>query len=348
MLLVNIFIWVPTKIRPDLVSLIDLLLINLSLIWLFWLLLPIKKTRLPLAIASALSLVYVIATLIALMIIFNDTARNIGAYLALVLLVDLLVGTGCLLMVLMSHPHPKGLTVLIITGQAVGVVLQIAIPQSANLPTFLRLGQLFTFLLLIVYSANFQQTTISNKKTSSSSSITPRIASAFMELSLQNSSNKLLDGLTHAISLFTMADICCIVNLDLENSKLKLHHGYDLFREDYLEDFELDFFQVPLLSQAFINQTIVTVKDDKSKDFDSLFTATQYNQLGEVTLLPLKFNGHAVDHAFLFLTPYTLHHIDTASLVAIQNIAPSILKVFGQANELEDQKKSIELADHFT
>ena len=342
MLLVNIFVWVPTKISSELVTVIDLLLINLSLIWLFWLLLPVKKTRLPLAIASALSFVYVITAVIALTIIFKDSARNIGAYIPLVLLVDLLVGTGCLLMVLMSHPHPKGLTVLIIAGQAVGVVLQIAIPEGTYLPTYLRLGQLFTFLLLIVYSAIIQQTTISNKKTGSPSSITPRIASAFMELSLQNSSKKLLDGLTHAISLFTMADICCIVNLDLEHSKLKLHHGYDLFREDYLADFELDFSQVPQLSQAFINQTIVSIRDDKSNDFDSLFTATQYNQLGEVTLLPLKFNGHAVDHAFLFLTPYTLHHIDTASLVAIQNIAPSILKVFSQANELEDQKKSID------
>ncbi len=344
MLVVNVIGWISSAENVSLIILLDRWFITLSVIWLQWVLIPIKK-RLSLILAGAASLLVSFIVLIAffLMLATPYFSEINFAYVALFTSIITLVSlSASLVIMIIKRPSQYMLIALILIVQIIAYVIQLIFAFSMTLPVWLRLGQWLTISLLSLMVCNLIRNITRfpdlYESSSTTPSITPRIASTFMELSLQNSSQKLLSGLTHALSLYTMSDICGIVELNLEESKLNVHHVYDLFLEDYLQEFELTFEQVPQLSQSFLNHRSLSINDPASRDLTSIFTATQFNQLGEVTLLPLKFNGHAVNQALLFLMPYTLRHINPAILSDLNKITPTILRLFTQANELDNQK----------
>lgn len=342
--------WIISFDKFRILLILDRAISMLSLVCLLWILLQDGRRHYWTIMAGSLGVLALLISLISIWFFIFSSAKSLY-FNAWVSGIWYMVGFFLCLagfIFLLAKPRTQKLVRLIILAVAAcGFVAQIFLPSDNFLPGYLRFSQVVFSPLLILFFYSTQYFPGSSDYTSSMPpnrtsrlDLTPRVASALLENSLQGSSKKLLNSLTHSISLLVMADICAIVHLDHKNSQLHIQNIYDLFLEDYLKDFNLSFSQAPDLSRAFMDQLQVTLSDPKSKDLQSLLDATGYNQLGDVTLFPLKFNGRDMDTGLLFLTPYTLRQGKPEVLQGLEKISPTILQVLDHARELENRKAS--------
>lgn len=340
--------WIISFDKFRILLILDRALSMLSLVCLLWILLQDDRRHPWTIIAGSLGVLTLLISVISILMFFYSSAKSLyfNAWVSGVWhIVGFFLCLAGFIFLLVKPRTQKTVRLIILAIAAVGFIAQIFLPSDNFLPGYLRFSQMVFSPLLILFfyssqyfpgSSEFATSIPPNR--SSRLDLTPRVASALLENSLQGSSKKLLNSLTHSISLLVMADICAIVQLDRKNSHLHVQNIYDLFLEDYLKDFDLSFSQAPDLSRAFMDQIQVTISDTKSKDLRSLLDATGYNQLGDVTLFPLKFNGRDVDTGLLFLTPYTLQQGKPEIMQGLEKISPTILQVLDHARELENRK----------
>jgi signal transduction histidine kinase len=349
-LALNAIGWIISFDKFRILLILDRTLSMFSLICLLWILLQDGRRHIWTILAGSLGVLTLLISLISILMFIFSSAKSLyfNAWVSGIwYMVGFFLCLAGFIFLLVKSRTQKLIRLITLAIAACGFVAQMFLPGDNFLPGYIRLSQVvfYPILILYFYSSQFVQSSseyISSTPPNRPSrlDLTPRVASALLENSLQGSSKKLLNSLTHSISLLVMADICAIIQLDRKNSQLHIQNIYDLFLEDYLKDFNLSFSQVPDLSRAFMDQVQITISDTKSRDIQSLLDATGYNQLGDVTLFPLKFNGRDVDTGLLFLTPYTLRQGKPEVMQGLEKISPTILQVLDHARELENRKEA--------
>jgi signal transduction histidine kinase len=327
-----------------------------AFVWLVWMLLSEKpKTWQTVAAGSVNALLLCLAglTLFFWLRQSGDGVFN-GSWLDhLWQIFAMLICISALILVIVRRNGFKLEPVLIICLALAGHLLHLLLPNWGNLPAMVIFSQLLLYSLLpgavwhfinlgFVNSQNGILKTAPNKQ-DLKVDVTPRLASAMLDISLQNSDKKIHNAVSHAVSLFMMADICAILHLDSQNKEIRFESTYDLIREDYLKNFALTEAQVPMLFQSFQDGKILQLdKKDHSQDLQSLFQAIGYNQLGNPVFFPIKYNGKACTTAFLFLTPYTFHQWQSDSFEKLEVLSPNLVKILDNAVEIDARNAALD------
>lgn len=347
----NLVSWIISYDNFRILSIIDRLFVMLSLVCLVWMFLSVTSRHLPNILAGITGFLAVVTFVVSLIMHIFFSATNLF-FTAWVNGIWWIIGfLGCLAMfiyLVMRQKLRSITTLLLFTIAGLGFLAQIFLPSDQILPAYIRLSQLLYYPILILIAcqvgSSSTATSLENSSpaTQSKLDLTPRVAAALIETSLQGSGKKLLNSLTHGLSLLAMADICGIVKVDKISTTLHFTSIYDLFREDYINDFSLPFSQLPAISSALLDQKELTLENAKSKDITDLMQATAYNQVGTVTVFPLKYNGRQVDSGLIFLSPYTMRSCKPETLNSLAKISPTILQVLDHAKAIEENKDAFD------
>ncbi len=347
----NLVSWIISYENFRILSITDRLFIMLSLVCLVWMFLSVTSRHLPNILAGITGFLAVVTFVISLImhIFFSATNLFFTAWVNSIWWIIGFLGCSAMFIYLVMRQKPRSLpTLLLFAIAAFGFLAQIFLPSDQILPAYIRLSQLLYYPILILIASQVGSSSTATSYENSAPAIqskldlTPRVAAALMETSLQGSGKKLLNSLTHGLSLLAMADICGIVKVDKDSATLDFSSIYDLFREDYINDFSLPFTQLPEISSALLDQKQLILESEKSRDIDELMQATAYNQVGTVTVFPLKYNGRQVDSGLIFMSPYTMRSCKPETLNGLAKISPTILQVLDHAKAIEENRDAFD------
>lgn len=303
------------------------------------------------------SIVFILLTLTIISFIFWQRANlefSNGNWLDITwisMFAVLCLASGVLLYIEKTDLKPY--VIALICFPLFGLLMQMLVPNAGNLPALMMASQLFVYVLIPEltcklinsgYLLHRDEVTQNNAVSGHQKvDITPRLAAAILDVALQHSYKKIQNAVSHAISLFMMADICGIVHLDSEKKQLHIESTYDLIREDYLKDFSLTEEQTPALFHAFQDGKWLKLnKKDHSQDITSLYQAIGYNQLGDPVIFPIKYNGKAASCAFLFLNPFTMHRWDQEALDRLSVVSPTLARILDNAVEVDSRNQALD------
>jgi len=357
-LVVNALIWANPIQDLDILIIFDQSLSILGAIWLFWLLVPLLKRLLAVVLAGGFSLLILGMAIFGGLALFQPPPYNlyITAWVFYIwhLFAILFCLTGCIWLI-SKRPSAWTMSLAILLIALAGHFAQLLSTNDQLIPGIVRLSQMLYFPLLVIYMSKqfeplpkpvqahkMESQEPASGANESNVNLTPTVTASLLNVSLQKSRNKILNSLTHSISLFMMADICCLAIIDEETQAIQIKNGYDLIREDHLKDFEVNLNQAPELFNALENAQLLEIKNSRSVDAESIRTLTGYNQLGIVTFFPLKKNGDIYKSGLLFLTPYTFRQWNSEAFENLDKVSPTILRVIENSSEVEKQKLAAE------
>lgn len=352
--------WGKNSIFANTLPVLDRTVTLLALIWIIWLLL-FQQTKLWADIlASLLSGITLIAAALTFLIWRNQSTMGIfnGSWIdAVWQTAAILLSFAGLMYLLFKSTHARAEGLLILIFSSTGHLLQLVIPNSGILPAAVRLSQLFIYPLLISsvwsianppdqYSAQskFKNTKEQKETVSRRIDITPKLITSLLEISLQNTSINLNNAISHTVSLVMMADICAVLKLDEHQKTIYFESAYDLIREEYLKNFSVTSQQAPNLYQSFAAGNILEMKgsDPSNIDLQNIETLTGYNQLGDLTFFPLKYNRKQAAFGLLLLTPYTFRTWDADSFEKLESFSPTLAKILENASEIDTRNTAAE------
>lgn len=329
----------------------------LAFIWLIWTLLSQRPKAWHDILAVSLSLCTIILTVLAILFwfrLFSNGGFN-GNWLDLIWQgFALLLITLTIIALALQKSSYKFEGFAIVAVAALGHILHILAPNNGDFPAFVLLSQILYYPLMISITWQHANLAFINQNNGFAKSmddptegrrdVSPRLAASLLDISLQNTSKKIHHAISHTISLFMMMDICVILHLDNQNNEISFESAYDLIREDYLRNFTLTEQQAPCLYNAFLDGKLLEIKgsDQTRLEIESLHRATGYNQLGNITFYPLRYNGRAITSGLLFMTPYTFRKWQAESNERLEILAPTLARIFDYANEIEGRNSAME------
>jgi hypothetical protein len=176
---------------------------------------------------------------------------------------------------------------LVLLIAALGYLVYLSDPVSAELPSAVALSQLLYYPLLvsIVWQIQPKPALVRQDHPLPAS---PQMAEAFLELNLQTEQEQIRNALTHSLSIFSMSDLFGLVQRTPEGS-LRVSNSYDLIREAWLPAFELTSEQVPQLAAHFEDGLPLSsnIAEELAEEKAALIQAIGYNTSGCLLLYPL-------------------------------------------------------------
>jgi len=244
---------------------------------------------------------------------------------------------------ILSRKHSfklEGFLVLLIA--ALGYLVYLSDPVSAELPSAVALSQLLYYPLLVSIAWQTQpKPAIIHQHSPLPAS--PQMAEAFLELNLQTEQEQIRHALTHSLSVFLMSDMLGLVERSSEGN-LRVSNTYDLIREAWLPVFELKPEQVPQLSAHFEDMLPLSINkvEELAEEKAALLQALGYNASGCLFLYPLKGEGEIPKYALLCLTPYTNRAWTPEDQSRLSVIAEKIVRVLDNSAATEAQARAVE------
>lgn len=171
--------------------------------------------------------------------------------------------------------------------------------------------------------------------------ISPRVAASFLEVGLQNTALKVNQAVSHAVSLLLISDICGILHLDRQSGQIQLVCAYDLIREDFFSPATFDKSELPLITSTFETGKGIDLQHEDS-EIECIKDSLGYNQLGDIHVAPVRFNGRPIVNAFLFLSPFTSRKWTRESENKFDTLSPTLCRVLDLAEDIESKQSSID------
>ncbi len=354
-LVVNVLTWINNPLVAFLQPILFRLLNGLTLVGIICVLIGNFEGKwkkiVPIVIASSMIVFSIIEIVISrgqpITALFNGTWQDIVWHIITLLLC---LATMLALLLLKSLNNLEAYILLALAS--LGCVFSLIFPNRGNLPAWVMLSQILYYPLLLSLLPKFlispnEQSTYKDKSSATLAEkkvdITPRLISAMLEVSLQNTNKKIQNALSQAISLYMMADICIILHCEPETSQIRFESAYDLIRQDFLKNFTLSEEHLPNLFQAFQDRkALILSKKEQPTDLNSLYQAIGYNQLGSSVFLPIKYNGKAVTRGFLFLSPFTNRQWQPEHLEKLEQIFPTLNRLFDYASEVDGHTTALD------
>jgi len=233
-------------------------------------------------------------------------------------------------------------SLLVLLIAALGYLVYLSDPVSAELPSAVALSQLLYYPLLvsIAWQTQPKPALVRQDHTLPAS---PQMAEAFLELNLQTEQEQIRNALTHSLSIFLMSDLFGLVQRTPEGS-LRVSNTYDLIREAWLPAFELTPEQVPQLAAHFEDGLPLSLNnaEELAEEKAALIQAIGYNTSGCLLLYPLKGGQEVPKYGLLCLTPYTNHAWTPEDQSRLHILSEKIVGVLDNSAATDAQARAVE------
>ncbi len=290
-----------------------------SLVWIVWLWIFPRNPRLSDGVNALTNLVIILGFLFSVVgwmqisdgLAFNGTWYDWGwAFFTISICFAGLVLLG------IQRPEGWGIGAAILLLNLIGWSAHILIGDvTQDFSAWARLAQLCTYPLLPALAQRHALASTEGKPAEPAlptfpeekrrHSLDPRAVHAWLELANQTSAANIRSTLTRAIAQTLTADLCFLAPAQFTGGKLILMNGYDLLRDEELQDISLDASQVPGLASSVQRARPLRLSgDSSSSELDILASALSLEQPGSLLTIPLA-NGQEAWGAILLLSPYS-------------------------------------------
>lgn len=324
-------------------SFIERLASTLTIIWLVWTYIEDDQHFILTGITIFLSLILMlITTAIIVTVNLQPPTINIRESAVLILwhIGSFLLILISLILIFTKRPHLW----IVLTAQlvvlAAGHILQISL---VNPPIFhmgaVRLTQILSIPWIIVLIQRFPRQTTDNQfiefidqKAENQHSLVdtkPTLVNLLLKVALHERSAEKFKSIVQAIGFSAVADICYLVQIPADKSKIQLIAGYDLIREVFLPTSTLSRDDLIHIMDAWEENTHCTLSKEHSStlDFNSLTLLLNYHQIGNLLAYPLSTPDQPLAGGILLLSPYTNKHWGKNTIKLLDEIKDTLSQV---------------------
>jgi signal transduction histidine kinase len=342
----------PDRLPALQADLVESLVHALSLVWLIWTFIEQDESFLVTGAAIFTSLACVLWGAASLGLVLLQPAFLPADNTWMLAVWDLggfiLSAIGCLVM-WVKRPQGWGVGTALLLVLGLGHGLQLFITEIESLrPGALRLAQTLSFpwiLVLVQRLMAARPGALSEPEAARQTDSKPALVDELLKLSQLEKVDEKHQAAARALSLYLIADMCYLVEIDKAENSLRLLAGYDLIRECPLPTPRLSKEDLPNILKAWEkaepyqpNHPPINIRDAAA-----LTEIFNYHRIGRVLAYPLPAGDQGLKGGVIFLSPYTDKAFNQSALNLMAQIESTLADVLFKPGP--EARLSAELAE---
>lgn len=353
LLLIHIVLFAASLVQgltPFSLALLESLASTLMIIWLFWIFHEEDPNFFLTGVNIFLTLaLFIISTIILIMTNLGGTQGNFDPNMVIIswqLGAILLIALG-LVLTFLKRPPQWVIAVCIMLVLASGHALEIILIDSLALKLgAVRLAQILSLPWTIVIVQRFsksQSDKVEIRETPKMPSeeqrvdTKPTLIEYLLSVPLQKTQQDKFKAVARALSLGSLADICCILKLNEEADTFEMIAGYDLIREVFLDQAVFPTDSLPHILKTWQENRILKLSRSftEGRDFETLTELINYPHLGNMFAYPLPSDEEPLAGGVILLTPYTERIWQNSTTSLFDQIRPTLSRVLFTPSDIE-------------